>query len=148
MGGMEPVQKKANYHLAIMKKRYLDAILTGQKSVELRLTRGKCAPFGRIAAGDKIFLKQSSGPVCAVASAAGVKEFSDLTAEGIQGLKQQYDGQIGADQEFWESRADCKFAVLVWLKDVSPIEPVRIDKKDWRAWVVLTERQNYGLMGL
>jgi len=35
---------------------------------------------------------------------------------------------------------------LVWLKDVRTIEPVRIHKKDWRAWVVLTEKENFGLL--
>ena len=41
---------------------------------------------------------------------------------------------------------DCRFGFLVWLEDVEPIEPVRIHKKDWRAWVVLTEEKDFGLL--
>jgi hypothetical protein len=39
-----------------------------------------------------------------------------------------------------------RFGFLAWLTDVKPIEPVRIHKKDWRAWVVLTEKENFGLL--
>ena len=48
--------------------------------------------------------------------------------------------------EYWQKKADCKFGFLVWLKDVRAIEPVRIHKTDWRAWVVLTEKENFGLL--
>ena len=43
---------------------------------------------------------------------------------------------------------DCKFCLLIWLGDVKTIEPVRIDKKDWRAWVVLAEGKDFGLLKL
>ena len=96
--------------------------------------------------GDKLFLKISSGPVCAVATAAAVKNFENLTPEQIIEIKQQYNHLIGGADEHWQNRADCKFGFLVWLKDVRAIEPVRIHKKDWRAWVVLTEKDNFGLL--
>jgi len=35
---------------------------------------------------------------------------------------------------------------LVWLEGVKSIKPVRINKKDRRAWVVLTEKENFGLL--
>jgi len=41
---------------------------------------------------------------------------------------------------------NCKFGFLVWLKDTRAIEPARIRKKDWRAWVILTEKENFGLL--
>ena len=66
-----------NYHLAILKKPYLDAILEGRKPVESRFTITKRAPFGQIFKGDKVFLKQSSGPVCATAIRLRRKKFSE-----------------------------------------------------------------------
>lgn len=136
----------ANYHLAILKKPYLDAILAGSKTVESRFTKTRRMPFGQVAAGDKIFLKQSSGPVCAMATAATVKNFENLTPEKLTNLKQQYNHQVAGNDEYWQSRTDCQFGVLIWLRDVKPIEPVQIDKKDWRAWVVLTAKENFGLL--
>jgi hypothetical protein len=41
----------------------------------------------------------------------------------------------------------CVSGVLVWLTDVRRIEPIRIHKKDMRAWVLLKEGSNFGLLG-
>ena len=136
----------ANYHLVILKKPYLDAILSGRKRVESRFTKTKRYAFGRVLPGDKLFLKVSSGPVCAVATVATVKNFDNLTSKQILELKQRYNHYIAGSEEYWQSKMNCRFGFLVWLKDVKAIEPVRIRKKDWRAWVVLTEKENFGLL--
>jgi hypothetical protein len=61
-------------------------------------------------------------------------------------IKKQFNSLICGDEDFWQSTLDCRFATLVRLTDVKRIEPVRINKKDWRAWVVLTEKENFGLL--
>ena len=136
----------ANSHLVILKKPYLEAILDGGKTVESRFAKTKLAHFGRVLPGDKLFLKESSGPVCAVAKAAAVKNFESLTPQRIIEIKRRYNQHIKGSDEYWKSKADCRFGLLVWLKDVEPIKPVRICKKDWRGWVVLTEKENFGLL--
>ncbi len=136
----------ANYHLVILKKPYLDAILDGRKQIESRFTRTKRPAFGRVLAGDKLFLKVSSGPVCARATVEAVKNFENLTPGQIIEIKQRYNHYIKGSDEYWLSKMNCSFGFLVWLRDVKPIEPVRINKKDWRAWVVLTEKENFGLL--
>lgn len=136
----------ANYHLVILKKPYLNMILEGRKRIELRLYKSKHPAFGRVFAGDKIFLKISSGPVCATAAVEAVKNFENLTPEGILELKHLYNRDIGGSDEHWQGKLDCKYCLLVWLKDVKTIEPVRIQKKDWRAWVILTEKKDFGLL--
>jgi ASC-1-like (ASCH) protein len=135
-----------NFHLVILKKPYLDAILNGRKRVESRFTKTKREPFGQIQPGDKLFLKISSGPVCATATVAAVKTFENLTSGKIIEIKKQYNRYILADEQYWRSKMDYRFGLLVRLKDVEPIEPVRIRKKDWRAWVVLTEKEDFGLL--
>ena len=135
-----------NHHLVILKKPYLDAILDGRKQIESRFSRTKRPAFGRVSAGDRLFLKLSSGPVCAIATVAKVKNIENLTPKRILELKQQYNRHILAPDEYWRSKTDSRFGCLVWLRDVRPIEPVRIQKKDWRAWVVLTEENDFGLL--
>jgi len=135
-----------NYHLVILKKPYLDAILAGRKKIESRFSRVKTAAFGRVQQGDKLFLKVSSGPVCAMAIVAAVKNFENLASAQILEIKQQYNQHIGGDEQYWHSKMNCRFGFLVWLKNVQPIEPVRINKKDWRAWVVLSEKEDFGLL--
>lgn len=136
----------AHYHLVILKKPYLDMILEGQKRVELRLYKSKHPAFGRVFSGDKLFLKISSGPVCATATVKVVKSFDNLTPERILDLKQRYNHDIGCGDEHWQSKMDSKYCLLVWLKDIKAIEPVRIQKRDWRAWAVLTEKKDFGLL--
>jgi hypothetical protein len=136
----------ANYHLVILKRPYLEAILTGRKRIESRFMMTRRAHFGRVLRGDRLFLKESSGPVCGMATVASVKNFEGLTPKQMAELKRQYNRDIGGSDEYWQAKEGCKFGFLVWLKDVRRIWPVRIDKKDWRAWVLLTERQNFGLL--
>jgi len=138
----------ANYHLVILKKSYLDAIVTGQKRIESRFTRTRREPFGQVLPGDRLFLKESSGPVCAVATAAAVKIFENLTPGKIMEIKQRYNHYIRGSDKYWQSKANCRFGFLVQLKDVEQIEPVRIRKNDWRAWVILTEKEDFGLLKL
>ena len=136
----------ANYHLVILKKPYLDAIIDGRKPVESRFWKTKRYAFGRVLPGDILFLKQSSGPVCAMATVEMVKNFESLTPKKIIEIKRRYNHLVGGSDEHWQQRVDCKFGLLVWLKDARVIEPLRIKKKDWRAWVVLTEKENFGLL--
>jgi len=136
----------ANYHLVILKKPYLDAIVDGRKQIESRFTKTKRPAFGRVLAGDKLFLKVSSGPVCATAIVAAVKNFENLTPGQIIEIRQRYNHYIKGSDEYWDSKMDSRFGFLVWLRDIKPIGPVLIRKKDWRAWVVLTEKENFGLL--
>ena len=138
----------ANCHLVILKKPYLEAILDGRKQIESRFTKTRRSLFWRVLPGDKLFLKESSGPVCAVATAGAVKTFESLTPKQIIKIKQQYNHYIRGSNEYWRSKTDCAVGFLVWLEDVRAIEPVRIGKKDWRAWVVLTEQEDFGLLSL
>ena len=133
-------------HLVILKKQYLDAVIDGSKTVESRLLKGKSPPFWRIEQGDKLFFKQSSGPVRATATAAAVKSFENLTPAKIAEIKSKYNKYILGSDEYWDSKSDSLFCVLVRIESVELIEPVRIDKKDWRAWVVLTDEKNFGLL--
>ena len=74
-------------HLVILKKQYLDLILCGTKTIESRLLKTRQSPVGLINPGDKLFLKQSSGPVCATATVKSVKTFEDLTPQKNAELK-------------------------------------------------------------
>jgi hypothetical protein len=136
-----------NYHLVILKKPYLDLILSGRKTIEARLTKAKTTAFGRVEAGDKLFLKASGGPVCATATAADVKCYPNLIPETVVEINRQYGAEIGGDDAVWNELIDRKCGFLVWLADVERIEPVRIEKKDWRAWVVLEPGKDFGLLG-
>jgi ASC-1-like (ASCH) protein len=135
-----------NHHLAILKKQYLDAILAGRKTIESRLYQTKQKWLSQVSAGDKIFLKVSSGPVIATAIVGKVKCFENLTAGQVAQMQKQYNQQILGDEQYWREKINSKCGVLVWLKDVRLIPHQSIKKFDWRAWVVLTPKENFGLI--
>jgi len=135
------------YHLVILKKRYLQAILDGRKDIESRFSRTRLAVFEQVQPGDRLFLKVSSGPVCGLATAAAVESFDQLAPEQLLALKRRYNHRILGSETYWRSKLTCRFGLLVWLADIRRIEPVPINKKDWRAWVVLTPEEDFGLLG-
>ena len=134
-----------NYHLVILKKPYLEAVLDGKKPVESRFLRTQKEPFGSVKVGDILYLKESSGPVCGRATVEDIKFFENLDPQKIDALKERYNHLIGGSDEYWKSKRWSKFGALIWIKDIRKIEPIWINKRDWRGWVVLTERQNFGL---
>ncbi len=136
----------ANSHLVILKRPYLDAILTGRKTIESRFMRTSRAPFGKINSGDQLFFKITSGPVCATGRVQKVMSFDNLTPKRLQQIRRTYNDRIIAPGQYWTGKRNCKRGVLIWLEHIKPIEPVWIDKKDWRAWVVLTSQSNFGLL--
>ena len=135
-----------NSHLVIVKKPYLELILSGEKTIELRLTRAVRPACGRVSRGDRLWLKASGGPVCGTAIVGDVKYYSDLRPERIAEIRCCYGDRIGGDDAVWAGMMDCRSGVLVWLADVRRIDPIRIYKKDGRAWVPLIEGRDFGLL--
>ena len=135
-----------NYHLAILKKPYIDAILDNRKTVESRFYQTKYKWLKQVKPGDKLFLKAVSGPVMATATIATVKYFDNLTAQKINKIKLQYNYCIAGNEQYWSEKMNARFGILVWMKNVSPLTPIFIRKADWRAWVVLTQNEHFGLL--
>ena len=135
-------------HLAVLKPAYLRLIVEGVKTIECRLTRTPKPPFQSIAEGEKIYLKESSGPVLAVAQAAKVVYKQIHGPKDLATIRRQLGEDIMAQEEFWRSRANCRYCTLIFLEGVEPLsEPFRISKNDMRAWVVLDGTQGFSWPG-
>ncbi len=110
-----------HHHLAILRKPYLDLIVMGLKRLEFRLTRVCQPPFGRAAPGETVYLKQSSGPY----RARAVIEATLFVQLGphwpLDRLREQFQPQIQASDQFWEEKAGARYASLIWLTDVEAI---------------------------
>lgn len=117
-------------HVAIVHRRYLDAILEGRKRVEARLTRARKAPFGVVAPGHRVYLKQAGGPIRGVALVRRVVCVEGLTPEGVRRLRERFEPEVGAGGAFWEGKALARFATFVWLEEVEPAD----EGPDYRAW--------------
>ena len=105
-------------HLAVLHREYLDKIITGDKTIEMRLTRTRRAPFGKVSPGDTIYFKQSSGPIRAVARVNRVKSLSDLTPKRINELRDRLNDKIAASATTWARKRQARYGTLIWLRDV------------------------------
>lgn len=130
-------------HLAVFVEPYLGLILDGKKTVESRFGVQRCAPHGRVAPQDIVLLKRVSGPVVAICE---VREtwFFDLTKVGIDTVRDQFSGPLCADDPaFWARRAHSTLATLMRIERVTPIDPIRVAKRDRRGWVMLRARASH-----
>lgn len=123
-------------HLVVLKGPYLSLILSGNKTFESRFSKTRRAPYEAIERGDLHLLKQVCGPVVGTCLAGQVRFFK-LDEGQISRLSRKYSVALCVDEKFWRRQRNARYATLVELLKVLPIDPVPCFKCDQRAWVVL-----------
>jgi len=127
-------------HVAILKPNYIREILGGTKTIESRLTKTNQPPHGRVAAGERLFLKASGGPFMATAVAGKVLSFDGLDPAGVKKIEKRYRRAIGGDDAYWAWKRDSVYATLIALTEVEPMEVGPKYKVAYmKAWYVLDE---------
>ena len=127
-------------HLAILskKKKLLEKIISGSKTIESRWYKSKKAPFNTLSEGDLIYFKESGDKVIAKAVADKIIIFNELTPEKIKDIILEYGDRIGIDLSYAKEINDKKMCMLVFLKNVEKIEPFEINKSGFgimSAWI-------------
>ncbi len=133
-------QSSLGIHLAIFAEPFLSMVISGEKTIESRFSRNRCAPYGEVDDGDIILIKAVSGPICGISLARRAWSY-DLANEPIDRIRNRFGAQIGGDDEFWAARTDALYATLIELESPTGLSPVPCDKRDRRGWVALRSRQ-------
>lgn len=107
-------------HVAVVKREYVELILAGKKTAELRLTRSRGAPHGRVAEGERLYFKQSSGAVRATAVVTRVETHDGLTREGISRLEAATARTVRGSRAFFDERRDARYASVIHFDSVEP----------------------------
>jgi ASC-1-like (ASCH) protein len=107
-------------HVAVVMPRYLELILAGRKTAELRLTRSRTPPHGVVSAGERVYFKQTSGPVRATAVVERVEFLEGLTPDAIRLLAERTRETVRGAREFFETRMGARFASVVHVVRVEP----------------------------
>lgn len=127
-------------HVAVLLKPYLDLILSGEKTVECRMTRQSRAPFEMIERGERIYFKQSAGPYRAAAIVDHVLCEANLTPQRIAEIKRDYNDLIRGDDAVWDAKRDSRYITLIWLREVQPCDTgPAIPPMQGAAWRALDE---------
>jgi len=113
-----------------------------KKKIESRWGINKCAPWGKVNMGDKIYFKNSGEPVTAVACVSKIKEFENLNPKKIREIFERYGGDGGISINNLESilkwAKKKRYCILIYLKDPKEIKPFNINKKGFGggcAWI-------------
>lgn len=128
-------------HLAIVKPVYARKILSGEKTIECRITKVRCAPFVRVSGGDVIWIKAVSGRVVARCVASEVLTLAGIDGQTLDEIRLQHGGQICAPSEAWEALRGKRYATLVWLADVEEVGEG--EGLDWREHVTAGSRAGW-----
>lgn len=132
--------RSAVIHVAVFSQPFLEYVLRGTKTVDSRFSANRIAPYDHVSTGDIILIKQTGGPIVGICG-VGKAWFYDLEPDTLKTIKQQFGKLICADDEFWRSRRKRSYGTLILLKDVRPITPILIDKKDRRGWVTVKKNR-------
>lgn len=134
----EPAQRTPRIHAAILKRAYLDLVLLGAKTAECRLTRTRCAPFGVVCPGERVYFKESSGPFRAVAMARDVHSFENLTPRDVRELRARFEPCVLGGPAYWDDKASARYATIIELARVEMIRfGPAVPTAHGRAWFTL-----------
>lgn len=136
-------------HLAFMHPKYLDMVLSGEKTIESRfMTTNRNHPAFTCEPGDYIAFKRTGGDVEARAIASAVRRFYYLDAEKMEEIRNSFGDRIRSDDSFWDKKKNSKRAVLIELEDVVQIHISKSEFQDLSfnqrltGWAVLETKQS------
>jgi hypothetical protein len=108
-------------HLVILRPPYLDMILSGDKTVESRLSRRRHPATTRCLPGDVLYLKRTGGDIEGRATVAAIDAYADLDPGGLRALAEQWAGRVAAtepDDWYQRLKQDARHALFLTLTDV------------------------------
>lgn len=127
---------KARVHLGIFNEPFLGLLLCGEKTVESRFSRSRVSPWHSVGIGDLVLVAGQGTKVYGFFYVVDVMYF-ELSSSVLQDLELKYSAGIcsSADSQFWQSRADRRYATLIWTGEVTRVTVTKLTKRDRRGWV-------------
>lgn len=126
-------------HLVVLRDPYLSKVLSGEKTLEARLSQRGAPPFRCVAAGDVLFIKKSAGRLLAVTVARDAEFHGPRDETAIRELLVARRDALCLEEAFLETAGSARYATFISIDDVTAIKPRRVAKSDLRGWVVLPE---------
>ncbi|MFG0327652.1 MAG: ASCH domain-containing protein [Phycisphaerales bacterium JB037] len=129
----------AAVHVAFVRDPYARLMLAGRKTIEARLSRVRCEPFGRVRRGERIYFKTAAG-YAATAVVSRIEHEEDLTPARVRAIRRARNASILGSPGFWEASLGARFATLIHLArlEATACGPaVSLARGDRRAWLTL-----------
>lgn len=101
---------------------YARLILDGKKAAELRLSKNRIAPFGRVTKGDTVYFKVASGSICAKARVEFVEQLEGLAPDCMEALRARLDPIVLGDDAYWSLKSSARYGTVIHLVNVEPCD--------------------------
>ena len=125
-------------HLAIFKVDDALKIFSGKRKIEGRFSQIKIPPYGKVSAGDSVYVKTPGEKISGQFIVDRVFYFDHPNKEELASIKKKYASSLALSTTFWLDREKVKYLTLMFIKSVTKfIIAPQIKKKDLRPWVVL-----------
>lgn len=108
-------------HAAILLPEYIDAIISGRKTVESRLSLNRREPFGTVSVGETLYFKARGGAYFARATIERVEFHEQLTPARVRAIRSRLNRAILGSTEYWQAKRSARYATLMWFGSVEPI---------------------------
>ena len=125
-------------HIVILKRKYLDLIISGKKTIESRWAMNKIVPYHKVNIGDVLYLKETGKDVCAKAIVSDVK-FFELNKDIVDDIIDKYGDKICINKNNKE-RYNKKYCTLIWVDKVERIKPFSVRRSFGTAWMIYTSK--------
>lgn len=105
-------------------------ILAGKKTMILRGATGRKMPYGRVEAGDMLYIlnNDAKGLVKARASVMRVLNSEALTEEGSLQLINQHQAGLQLTEKQLKRWGGKRYLVLIWIGKAEEVKPFKVDK--------------------
>ena len=131
-------------HLAIYSRNrsrdYIELMLSGEKTKDVKLFNKRIAPYNKLEVGDRLFIKESSGPVVGTFEIGEVSHLEFATSEEIHELLKTIYLEVGMlsleqVERMYIKNDYAKYGTVFTIKNPTRLPPLNIFKRDRRAWV-------------
>lgn len=132
-------------HLAIYNKKknrdYINMIFDGTKTVDIKLSYKRIAPYNKVTPGDIMYIKESSGPVVGRVKIISAKSYEIEDTLELLDLLLSIQPRVGLRdeahaREMFEKVQDKKYVTVMELAEPEKLpKGIRIEKFDRRVWI-------------
>jgi len=136
-------------------------ILDGSKTVDIKLSSRRIAPYQKITPQDQIFLKESSGPVVGRVTVAKVEYFVFTDPYEMLEVLMRIQEAVGIRDEahvqrMWQQKNHLRYGTVFWMEKSIRFEPpvpiIKFDRNSWISnWgvpVEIEKAQGYSRVGI
>lgn len=124
-------------HIAIMKSKFYNLLIKGEKTIESRWSIKKIAPYNKINVNDIIYFKESGKQIINYKAIVKKVKFFEINEKTFNFIYKNYKNNICMQYfDNLEIYKNKKYCTLVWITNLQKINPINFVHKDQLAWII------------